>query len=109
MPATDPVLTCRDCGGSFVFSEDEHQSFAVEGHFHPPSRCAACRETRKARQSQSGERPLPPAFRELRQVRTSVVCSACGQPAVVPFAPRAGRAVYCSNCYSRRRSDDLGA
>ena len=103
MPANNAATTCRDCGGSFAFSEDERRSFVNEGHLHTPSRCAACREARKTRQLQSGARPLPPAFRELRQVRTSVVCSACGQTSVVPFAPRTGRAVNCANCYRGAR------
>ena len=105
MPANNAATTCRDCGGSFAFSEDERRSFVNEGHLHPPSRCGPCREARKMRQLQSGVRLMPPAFRELRQVRTSVVCSACGETAVVPFAPRAGREVYCANCHRRRRAD----
>ena len=101
---SEATLICRDCGGSFAFSEDERRSFALQGHLHPPSRCAACRETRRARQSTSGARPMPPAFRELNEIRTPVVCSGCGQSAVVPFAVRTGRPVYCLRCYRPRRA-----
>jgi CxxC-x17-CxxC domain-containing protein len=109
MPADSTTLLCRDCGGAFAFSDDERRSFATQGHFHPPSRCSACRESRKTRQAESGARQVPPAFRELRQTRTSVVCSACGEAAVVPFAVRAGRAVYCSNCFRRQRAGGADA
>jgi CxxC-x17-CxxC domain-containing protein len=29
------------------------------------------------------------------------VCAQCGQDTEVPFEPRQGRPVYCSNCYNR--------
>jgi CxxC-x17-CxxC domain-containing protein len=32
-----------------------------------------------------------------------IVCSNCGQPGQVPFAPRTDRPVYCSNCFEARR------
>jgi CxxC-x17-CxxC domain-containing protein len=106
MPPTDsPLLVCRDCGARFAFSEEERQAFASVGHSHPPSRCSACRGARTQRQVNSGARRIAPAFRELRQTQTtSIVCTSCGESALVPFAPRADRAVYCSNCYQRRRA-----
>lgn len=109
MLSNEANLICRDCGSPFAFSEDERRSFGLQGHVHPPSRCATCREARKVRQSSSGTRLMPPAFRELSEIRTSVVCSACGEPAVVPFAVRAGRPVYCSNCYRPRRAGGADA
>jgi CxxC-x17-CxxC domain-containing protein len=32
-----------------------------------------------------------------------IVCSDCGQPGQVPFAPRTDRPVYCSTCFETRR------
>jgi CxxC-x17-CxxC domain-containing protein len=101
----DALLTCRDCGGSFIFSEDERRAFAVLGHRHAPSRCAACRAARKTRQAESGGPAIAPRFRELQQTPTTVICSACGESAVVPFAARAGRSVYCPACFQRRRRE----
>jgi CxxC-x17-CxxC domain-containing protein len=109
MTGSDATLICRDCGGGFAVSEDERRSFAAQGHLHSPSRCSACRDERKARQAERGARPAPPRFRELSQTRSSIVCTACGQPAVVPFEARANRAVYCSDCYRRRRADGADA
>jgi CxxC-x17-CxxC domain-containing protein len=105
MTLTDAVLSCRDCRGSFTFSDDERRSFAAIGHFHAPSRCSACRAARKTRQTDSGTRTVAPGFRELQQTWTTVICSSCGESAVVPFAARAGRSVYCSACFQRRRLD----
>jgi CxxC-x17-CxxC domain-containing protein len=107
MPASDAGLVCRDCGGSFTFSDDERRSFADLGHLHPPSRCSHCRAARKQRQADSGTRAVPPGFRELKQTRTTVVCSSCGESTVVPFAARAGRSVYCSACFQQRRVEGV--
>lgn len=104
-PPSEIDLVCRDCGGSFTFSDAERQSFADLGHVHPPSRCLTCRAARKQRQAESGARVIPPRFRELKQTRTTVVCSSCGESTVVPFAAQAGRNVYCSTCFQRRRQE----
>jgi CxxC-x17-CxxC domain-containing protein len=105
MQPPDPVLTCRDCGGEFAFSDDERRDFSLIGRFHAPSRCAACRAERKSRQAQARTPVVAPRFRELQQVRTNVICGSCGESTMVPFAARPGRTVYCSACYQRRRRD----
>ena len=105
MQPSEALLTCRDCGEVFSFSDDERDEFAALGRFHPPSRCAACRAERRSRQVESRAPSIAPRFRELQEVRTTVVCSACGASTVVPFAARPGRSVYCSTCFKRRRLD----
>ena len=35
---------------------------------------------------------------------SSVTCTACGQPARVPFTPTPGRPVYCRDCFSKQRA-----
>lgn len=102
LPA-EALLTCRDCGHAFLFSDDERRDFAAMGHFHAPSRCPACRTERKSRQAESHTPAIAPRFRELQQARTMVICSSCGESTVVPFAARPGRSVYCSACFQRRR------
>jgi CxxC-x17-CxxC domain-containing protein len=32
------------------------------------------------------------------------ICAGCGKECEVPFKPREGRAVYCKECFSKRRS-----
>ena len=109
MPPDDATLICRDCDAPFSFSEDERQVLATRGHLNPPGRCSACREARKVRQAQSGTSRVAPGFRELRQPRTTIACSSCGEAAVVPFAVRAGRPVYCSACFRQHRATTVHA
>jgi CxxC-x17-CxxC domain-containing protein len=33
-----------------------------------------------------------------------VTCTECGKETQVPFEPRAGRPVYCSDCYHKSRT-----
>ncbi|MGI9149373.1 MAG: CxxC-x17-CxxC domain-containing protein [Chloroflexota bacterium] len=49
-------------------------------------------------------RAVGPGFAQLRQAQATIVCSSCGASAVMPFAARADRAVYCSKCYRRRQA-----
>jgi len=104
---TDKSLKCFDCGADYIFSADEQQAFHAKGHTHPPKRCPACRATRAARKP---EHPVerdrvaynftPPATRQLY----TVTCSECGKETQVPFEPRTGRPVYCSDCYHKNRT-----
>jgi len=91
----DQELTCRDCGTTFVFSEDEQRFFAEKGYTNLPSRCPDCRRVR--REDGGGRGPRPD------RVMTDVTCSTCGKPTQVPFVPTAGRPVYCSDCYTAQR------
>ena len=105
MPPADAVLTCRDCGDEFAFSDEERRDFAGAGHFNAPSRCSVCRAERKQHQAKSQKRVVAPRFRELQQVHSNVICSSCGASTVVPFAATPNRSVYCSACLQRRRED----
>ena len=62
-----------------------------------------CREDRKTRLSQRGARPLRPVVREPRQVSYVGRVQACGEPAAVSFAVRAGRDVCFESLPSSRR------
>lgn len=44
--AADKTLACRDCGTEFVFTAGEQEFFSQKG-FSDPTRCPACRATRK--------------------------------------------------------------
>lgn len=37
------------------------------------------------------------------RVQHETVCAQCGRPTTVPFVPRAGRPVYCQECFAQRR------
>ena len=95
----DKTITCVECGAEFVFSAEEQALFASKGYQNDPKRCVPCRQARKARRDESegfGYRPARQMY--------PVVCAQCGKETEVPFEPRQGRPVYCSDCYNAIRA-----
>jgi CxxC-x17-CxxC domain-containing protein len=88
----DQSLSCRDCGEAFVFSGGEQRFFAEKGLVNLPQRCTNCRALAK-RARAGGPREYH-----------AVICNACGNQAMVPFAPRTDRPVYCSSCFDKVRA-----
>ena len=88
----DRSLTCRDCAEEFSFSAGEQAFFASKGLTNDPQRCPSCRAAAKRARSNEGPREFHAA-----------ICGACGGQAVVPFAPRNDRPVYCSSCFDKVR------
>jgi CxxC-x17-CxxC domain-containing protein len=95
VPFQDKTLVCRDCGNQFVFTAGEQEFFQQRGLLNEPSRCPNCRQERRRTRStySGGPRPMH-----------QVVCASCGKQTQVPFEPRQGRPVYCSDCYAAQRS-----
>jgi CxxC-x17-CxxC domain-containing protein len=92
----DKALQCADCGTTFTFSSAEQEFFQSKGYTNEPKRCPTCRQARKAeRYGTSGERT--------RQMFPAV-CAECGKETEVPFEPREGRPVYCSECFNKIRT-----
>jgi CxxC-x17-CxxC domain-containing protein len=91
----DKTMVCRDCGKEFVFTAGEQEFYQQHGLVHEPSRCPACRMER--RQTRSGYSGGP-------RTMYPVVCANCGKNTEVPFEPRLGRPVYCSDCFATMRS-----
>ena len=94
----DRSLTCRDCAEEFSFSAGEQAFFAGKGLTNDPQRCPSCRAVAKRARSSDGPREFHAAL-----------CGACGGQAVVPFAPRNDRPVYCSACFDKVRAGTLSA
>lgn len=91
----DKTLTCKECGMEFQFTAGEQEFYQKRGLQHEPGRCPECRAARrKARGQETGA--SRPTF--------TTVCASCGQEAVVPFEPRLGRPVYCSDCFAQQRA-----
>jgi CxxC-x17-CxxC domain-containing protein len=90
----DRTLTCRDCGEQFMFSAGEQAFFASKGLQNDPQRCPSCRAVAKQNRAAGGPREYHAA-----------VCARCGQQAMVPFAPRNDRPVYCSPCFDLVRME----
>jgi CxxC-x17-CxxC domain-containing protein len=93
----DRTLRCRDCGDDFIFSAGEQRFFAEKGLANDPQRCTSCRAVARRVQA-SGARDYHAA-----------VCGSCGNQAMVPFAPRPDRPVYCSTCFDRIRAGASGS
>jgi len=96
MALADKTLTCRECGAHFVFTIGEQEFFRSRGLENEPARCPDCRAARRRGRSGGYER----ASRQLYPV----VCASCGAATEVPFQPRLGRPVYCSDCYLKAKS-----
>lgn len=101
MGFVDKSLQCSDCGATFVFSAEEQEFFATKGYTNEPRRCPSCREARRAERSGSGYSSYGGYSR--RRQMFPAVCAQCGKETMVPFEPREGRPVYCSECYSKIR------
>jgi CxxC-x17-CxxC domain-containing protein len=99
----DKSLQCSDCGATFTFSAGEQEFFASKGYTNEPKRCPQCRQVRKAGRYGDGDY----GNRSRRQMY-SVVCAQCGKDTEVPFEPREGRPVYCSDCYNTLRLSKQG-
>jgi len=99
MDFVDKELQCSECGASFIFSVADQEFHASRGYTHEPKRCTSCRESRRTqRSSYGGYRPQREMF--------PAVCAECGIETQVPFEPREGRPVYCSDCYNKIRTSD---
>ena len=98
MSFQDKSLQCSDCGATFTFSAEEQELFQSRGYTNEPKRCSSCRQARKSERygndgySRNTSRQMFPAK-----------CAECGKDTEVPFEPRTGRPVYCSDCYRKAR------
>jgi CxxC-x17-CxxC domain-containing protein len=94
----DKSIQCSDCGATFTFSAEEQELFQSRGYTNEPKRCPSCRQARKSERYESGSysRGAP------RQMFPAK-CAACGKDTQVPFEPRTGSPVYCSDCYRKMR------
>ena len=88
------TIECSDCGTSFTFSAAEQEFFANKGFTNDPKRCPQCRQARKAER-------FGRSYGYRFQQKFPAVCSQCGKDTEVPFEPREGRPVYCSDCYNK--------
>ncbi len=94
MALEDKTLSCVECSREFTFTAGEQEFYLSRGLVNEPRRCPECRATRRQERSRGyGDRMFP------------VVCAECGQDTEVPFEPREGRPVYCSDCYAKMKSN----
>ncbi len=102
----DKTLTCVECGASFTFGASEQEFFANKGFTNEPKRCPECREARKGQRrgsySSGGGGWDSGGYRRQREMFPAI-CASCGKETLVPFEPRDGRPVYCSDCYASQK------
>ena len=99
MSFEDKSLQCSDCGANFTWSSQDQEFFQSKGYTNAPKRCATCRETRKAERGNSG---FGGGYSTRAQMYPAT-CADCGKATQVPFEPRNGKPVYCSDCYRKVR------
>ncbi|HUT67914.1 MAG TPA: CxxC-x17-CxxC domain-containing protein [Dehalococcoidales bacterium] len=106
MSFQDKSLECSDCGTTFTFSTEEQEEFQSRGYTNEPKRCPECRQARKSERLGNGGNSYGNGnngYTPGRQMFPAV-CSDCGKSTSVPFEPRQGRPVYCSDCYRKVRA-----
>ncbi len=110
MNFVDRSLTCADCGHGFTFKTEDQAFHKEKGFTNDPRHCPFCRAARRVERNggnsfgnsgsggYAGEREF-----------FNATCSGCGRDARVPFQPRGGKPVYCSDCFrSRQDSSSFG-
>ena len=105
MSYSDKQITCSDCGTPFTFSTKDQEFFVSKGFANEPKRCPICRAAKKQSMGDNsnysggsyGSRSSGSAPRQMFPVK----CATCGKDTEVPFEPRTGRPVYCSDCYRK--------
>ena len=99
MAYVDKTLECVDCGASFTFGAAEQEFFATKGFTNEPKRCPDCRAARKQQRGGGYGSRGSYGYQRQREMYPAV-CASCGKDTQVPFEPRNGRPVYCSDCYA---------
>ncbi len=112
MGFVDKSLQCLDCGVTFTFSAEEQEFFSSKGYTNEPKRCPSCRQARKSQRygdrggyGGGGGGGGGGGYGRSREMFPAV-CAECGIETQVPFQPRDGRPVYCSECYNKVRLND---
>ena len=104
MSFENKTLTCTDCGANFTFSVEDQEFFQSKGYTNKPKRCPSCRQARKSERTGSGSYGsggyVSGSYGSPRQMFPAT-CASCGKQTEVPFEPRSGRPVYCSDCYRK--------
>ena len=99
MSFQDKSIECSECGTTFTFTAEEQEFFSSKGFTNDPKRCYQCRQSKRSERYSGGY-----GGGGYRQ-KYPVICAQCGKETEVPFEPREGRPVYCSDCYSKVRTN----
>ena len=103
MSFQNKTLSCADCGAAFDFTAEEQEFYQTKGYTNEPKRCSSCRAARKSERGGGGGYGGSSSYGSPRQM-FAATCATCGKQTEVPFEPRNGRPVYCSDCYRKVQS-----
>jgi CxxC-x17-CxxC domain-containing protein len=104
---TDKTLKCVECGADFTYAASEQELHQSLGYQNEPKRCNPCRDAKRQRRGEGrgrGPRGGGGDGGGAPREYFTAVCAECGQEAQLPFKPRGDRPVYCSDCFSKKRS-----
>lgn len=99
MSYQDKPLPCTACGQRFTFTSGEQEFPASQGFTNQPCRCPECRAARKAERGDGSDSSGTGGGSGGQRELFSATCASCGKEARVPFQPRGGKPVYCSDCF----------
>jgi CxxC-x17-CxxC domain-containing protein len=102
MSFQEKTLRCSDCGTSFTFTAQEQARYTSDGLINEPKRCSWCRAVRKIELNKNVIGNGSYGYSPQRQFFPAT-CAQCGKNTQVPFRPRGGKPVYCSDCYNKVR------
>lgn len=88
----DVEISCVNCKEVFLFREKDQEMY-YQRNMASPQRCPKCRPTRKKMENGG-----------FSEKRYEIVCDRCGRKDTVPFVPKTGRSVMCSECYTASRT-----
>jgi len=104
MSFEDKSIQCSDCGITFTFSIREQEFFQTKGFTNEPRRCSPCRQIKKAQVGNNiGNNGGYGANTYATRQMFPATCADCGKTTEVPFEPRSGKPVYCSDCFRKVR------
>jgi CxxC-x17-CxxC domain-containing protein len=101
MEFQDKVLTCVDCGATFVFTAGEQLFFHDKQFRNEPKRCKSCKSKRVAVLNST---PAAADRSYHSRVETRAICSQCGKETTIPFRPTQGRPIFCRECFVQKRT-----
>jgi CxxC-x17-CxxC domain-containing protein len=94
-------LYCNNCKNNFVFTVEEQEFRSSRGYPNDPAYCLLCRQARKNKVSAHTNADEDS---NSRWQMFPVACTQCGKSVRVPFQPRPGKPVYCSDCQIKIRT-----
>jgi CxxC-x17-CxxC domain-containing protein len=95
MSFQDKLIHCSTCGATFTFSAEKQEFFKNWGIPGEPKQCSSCRSGIQSNKHRSS------SYSGTTNRVYQATCADCGKKTNLPFEPRSGRRVYCSDCYRK--------